>query len=138
MKEEYHPTFSSDYLMGKFNPKEHEDFVVIDKKYADIEGRLMRKEAYDAFIQMWNAAQEDGIHLTIISATRNFDYQKGIWERKWTGKTPLNGQTDATTIEDDNSRALAILEYSSMPGTSRHHWGTDIDINALNNNYFAS
>ena len=25
-----------------------------------------------------------------------------------------------------------------MPGTSRHHWGTDIDINSLNNDYFAS
>ena len=23
-----------------------------------------------------------------------------------------------------------------MPGTSRHHWGTDIDLNAFNNKYF--
>lgn len=25
-----------------------------------------------------------------------------------------------------------------MPGTSRHHWGTDIDINSVNNSYFNS
>ena len=24
-----------------------------------------------------------------------------------------------------------------MPGTSRHHWGTDIDLNAFNNAWFA-
>ncbi len=23
-----------------------------------------------------------------------------------------------------------------MPGTSRHHWGTEIDLNALNNKWF--
>lgn len=33
-------------------------------------------------------------------------------------------------------RAKKILEYSSMPSTSRHHWGTDIDINSLDNSYF--
>ncbi len=29
-----------------------------------------------------------------------------------------------------------ILLYSSMPGTSRHHWGTDFDINELKNSYY--
>ena len=24
-----------------------------------------------------------------------------------------------------------------MPGTSRHHWGTDIDVNSFDNEYFA-
>ncbi len=37
---------------------------------------------------------------------------------------------------DPKTRALKILEYSSMPGTSRHHWGTDIDINDLDNYTF--
>jgi hypothetical protein len=35
-------------------------------------------------------------------------------------------------------KALDILTYSSMPGTSRHHWGTDIDLNAFENEYFES
>ncbi|MEM1220551.1 MAG: D-alanyl-D-alanine carboxypeptidase family protein, partial [Bacteroidota bacterium] len=41
------------------------------------------------------------------------------------------------TIPDAKERALKILEFSSMPGTSRHHWGTDIDFNSFENSYFA-
>jgi len=36
------------------------------------------------------------------------------------------------------TRALEILHYSSMPGTSRHHWGTDLDFNSFENSYFES
>ena len=28
-------------------------------------------------------------------------------------------------------RALDILRFSSMPGSSRHHWGTDVDMHSL-------
>ena len=28
-------------------------------------------------------------------------------------------------------RALDLLRYSSMPGSSRHHWGTDVDVHSL-------
>ena len=99
----------------------------------------MRKEAYASFINMYEAALENGIKLVIRSAARNFDYQKGIWERKWTGETILsNGINAATDIEDHNQRALEILKYSSMPGTSRHHWGTDIDFNSFDNSWFDS
>ena len=66
--------------------------------------------------------------LKIISGTRNFYAQKGIWERKWTGKTRLSDGTFASDLKDPKKRALKILLYSSMPSTSRHHWGTDIDI----------
>jgi LAS superfamily LD-carboxypeptidase LdcB len=34
------------------------------------------------------------------------------------------------------TRFKKILEWSSVPGTSRHHWGTDIDINNTNILYF--
>lgn len=30
------------------------------------------------------------------------------------------------------------MEYSAVPGTSRHHWGTDIDINNSTPPYFDS
>jgi len=124
-------------VMGQFDPKSHQDFVVIDSKYSDQEGRLMHQDAYNAFISMWEHAKKDGINLTIKSATRNFDYQKGIWERKWTGARLVDGKKLNETVHDHVSRARKILEYSSMPGTSRHHWGTDIDLNAFENEYFA-
>jgi LAS superfamily LD-carboxypeptidase LdcB len=134
----YAPKYTVDFLMGKFDPADHKDFVEIDIEHADRKGRHLIKAAYEAFIEMHKAAKEEGVDLKIISAARNFDYQKGIWERKWNGKTLLEGKTDARTIEDPAERALSILRYSAMPGASRHHWGTDFDINALDNKYFSS
>lgn len=125
------------WVTGDFNPSERDDFVVIDKKYADREGLYLHREAYEAFQKMWTVASADGITLVIRSATRNHSYQKGIWERKWTGETLLEGTTNAQTeISDPVARSKAILRYSSMPGTSRHHWGTDVDFNAFENEYF--
>jgi len=126
-----------DYCMGKFAPETHEDFVAIPVKYADRKGMYMRADAYYAFEKMYSEAIKDGVKFQIRSAARNFTYQKGIWERKWTGKTKLSDGTDVSTdIALPVDKALKILEYSSMPGTSRHHWGTDIDLNAFNNEYF--
>ena len=131
------PEFSIEYLMGKFAPATHPDFVVVDKKYAEGEGFYLRKDAYESFQKMWEAAQADGITLTIVSATRNFYRQKQIWEAKWTGQRKIeNGTNAAQKYKDPKTRALKILEYSSMPGTSRHHWGTDIDLNDLDNYTF--
>lgn len=128
-----------EYLTGKFQPQEHPGFVEIPAALADRPGLYLRKETLEAFRKMHAAAREDGIYLTILSATRNFDYQKGIWERKWSGQRILsNGQNARTAYPDPVERALKILEYSSMPGTSRHHWGTDIDLNNFNNAYFES
>lgn len=119
-------TVTSDYLMGKFEPAKHPDFVIIDKKYAAKADMYLRKEAYEAFKKMAYAAEKDGIQLTIISATRNFEYQKTIWDTKW------NALKDKTA----EARAKNILQYSAMPGASRHHWGTDIDLNNLTNPFF--
>jgi len=127
-----------EYIMGKFDPAKDSSFIVVEEKYADRSGLFLRKDTYAAFKEMHRAAKEDGIALVIRSATRNFEYQKGIWERKWTGKTILEGGVDGTTITDELLRAQTILRYSSMPGTSRHHWGTDIDLNAFSNSYFAN
>lgn len=131
--------YSAAYIMGRFNPEQHPDFQVIPPAYRDNDVRWLRKEALAAFQRMHEAAAKEGIRLVIISATRNFDVQKRIWENKWMGRTRLEGGVNAATdIQDDIARARKILEYSSMPGTSRHHWGTDIDINSLENSWFES
>lgn len=124
-------------VMGQFDPIKDARFVRIPSKYSDRNDRFMQKKALEAFEQMWNAAKMDGVTLKILSATRNFNYQKGIWERKWTGQTTLsNGINLKNYTISDVDKAKMILLYSSMPGTSRHHWGTDIDLNAFNNEYF--
>lgn len=133
---EFPPFITSQFVTGNFEPGDHEDFVLIDPIYADREGLFLHKRTYDSFKLMWDAAQRDGIKLIIKSATRNFEYQKGIWERKWSGQTSLSDGSTASEILGKTNRALKILKYSSMPGTSRHHWGTDLDLNSFNNSYF--
>ncbi len=126
-----------DYLMGKFEPSKHPDFVLIDPKYADREGMYLHKQTYAAFEKMYQDALQVGVKLVIRSATRNFEAQKKIWENKWDGKTKVESNENlAETTPDPMMRALKILLYSSMPSTSRHHWGTDIDLNSFSNSYF--
>ncbi|MEM1216297.1 MAG: M15 family metallopeptidase [Bacteroidota bacterium] len=133
-------TFSLDYIRGRFDPAKHPDFTKVDPDLTDRDGSYyMRKDAYAAFVAMHTAAKADGIHLEIISATRNFERQKSIWEAKWNGARLLEGREKAPEVyPDPKDRALAILRWSSMPGTSRHHWGTDVDFNKLTNSYFES
>ncbi len=116
---------SDDFVTGQFDFKTHEDFVQVDPQDANKEVYL-HKDTYEAFQAMADSAQKDGITFVIVSGARNFEYQKSIWDRKW----------NASSASTDLEKANEILEYSSMPMTSRHHWGTDIDLNNLNNSYF--
>jgi LAS superfamily LD-carboxypeptidase LdcB len=122
--------------MGKFDPVTDSNFIEIKLEHADRVGLYLRKDTYSAFLKMYEAAQRDSIRLVIRSATRNFDNQKKIWENKWSGETPLESNKRANLIANETIRAKEILKYSSMPGSSRHHWGTDIDLNAFSNHYF--
>lgn len=116
------------YLMGKFDPAKHGAFARVPSRYANRSGYYLRQETLNAFARMHEAASKDGVRLIIRSATRNFNYQRYIWERKWRErrKSGLNPK----------AKALSILNYNSMPGTSRHHWGTEIDLNSFNNRWF--
>jgi zinc D-Ala-D-Ala carboxypeptidase len=127
------------YLLGQFDESNDARFIKLDDTHTkgSATGKYLRKETYEAFIKMATAAKQDGINLFIISATRNFDAQKGIWEDKWDGRKLVQGK-NLTTVSNLQERAKLILLYSSMPGTSRHHWGTDMDLNSLENSYFAS
>jgi len=81
------------------------------------------------------AAKKDGFELTIASGFRNFDRQLSIWNRKFVGelsvKNRFNENVDILKLNDEQ-RIKAILTYSALPGASRHHWGTDIDVYAPN------
>lgn len=126
-----HTTVDKNYLLGKFDFQKHPDFVKVEAAYTSKFGEAyLRKETYEAFKQMADAAKKEGVKLTIISASRNFNKQKEIWENKWKGK--YSGEPEGA------KRAEEILKFSSMPSTSRHHWGTDIDLNSLNDEYFQS
>ncbi len=122
--------WSKEELLGKFNPKEHPDFMKVEDEFSAKPGMYLHKDSYTAFKKMYFAAKKCGVELIMISSTRSFAYQRGIWERKWRS-------SDYNSFPE-SKRCLEIMKYSAMPGASRHHWGTDIDLNDLNNSYFKS
>lgn len=88
---------------------------------------LIHQDAYEPLMSLIAAAQADGINLTVVSAYRSYKRQKQIWENKWGG-----------SANDDTEKALSILKWSSFPGTSRHHWGTEVDLNSVKLDYWDS
>jgi LAS superfamily LD-carboxypeptidase LdcB len=92
---------------------------------------LLHRDAVQPFLAMRAAAAVVGIDLVPVSSFRDFDAQLRIWNEKYRGQRmlydrdgrPLEraGLSEAELIE-------AILWWSAMPGASRHHWGTEIDV----------
>jgi len=95
-------------LIGKTHPKLYGD------------GFKLQKEAYDAFLKMQNAALKDGIKIKVVSSFRSYNHQNSIWKNKYLRYTKSG-------LSPQNAIAK-IIEYSTIPGTSRHHWATDVDI----------
>jgi LAS superfamily LD-carboxypeptidase LdcB len=87
--------------------------------------------AAEALIAMRNEARMTGIDLDVVSGFRDFNRQAAIWSGKFNGSRPL---LDASGVEINHAdlyeSALidAILSWSALPGASRHHWGSEIDV----------
>ena len=84
-----------------------------------------------AFNDMQVAAAYEGFNLQAASSWRSFERQLAIWNGKWRGERPLldaNSEPIDALQLCETERLHAILRWSALPGTSRHHWGTDLDI----------
>lgn len=91
----------------------------------------LHRDAVVAFNRLRSAAVADGIDLIPVSSFRSFDRQLAIWNAKYLGQRPLldaTGQLLDTHTLTPAQRIDAILTWSALPGASRHHWGTDIDL----------
>jgi len=82
--------------------------------------RNLLPEVYNSFVKMQAEASKQNINIRIASGFRNFKRQKQIFENKYY-KYQKSGLSKTQTLHK-------IIEYSTIPGTSRHHWQTDIDI----------
>jgi len=88
-------------------------------------------EAIASFLAMRDAAAAQGIQLAARSSFRDFDTQLAIWNRKWSGERPIldrQGQVLPRDQLSDAETVEAILAWSAIPGGSRHHWGSDVDV----------
>lgn len=96
-------------------PEDYEpkDLVDMDDKYANntYGQKKLRKEAYDAFVKMVDAAKEDGVKFYAESAYRSFSYQEKIYKNY----VNSNGQEKAN-------------KYAAKPGFSEHELGLAIDL----------
>lgn len=118
-----------DFLTGKVKRKEIRQLIKIDNEYTEREIYLIRP-VYEAYKDMYKAALADGVRLIITSGHRTFTEQVLEWELRW------NNPRTETTFANDIEKAKFLLQYRAMPGTTRHHWGTDIDLNSFELAYY--
>lgn len=91
----------------------------------------MHPDAAAAFKRLQVRASAQGFDLQPVSCYRPFDRQLLIWNGKALGERAVMDSAGLPLQReslDDWSWVQAILRWSALPGASRHHWGTDLDI----------
>lgn len=128
------------YVTGQFRPSEHPHFISLASANIPARDRhiFLRREAARKLARLITDFRKTypDKKIWVASAHRNFNRQRHIWEAKWSGQRPVEGRNLRLVIPDGLNRARKILEYSAIPGASRHHWGTEVDFNRLNNRYY--
>lgn len=78
-----------------------------------------------------DSARQAGFDLQVCSGFRSFDRQLTIWNEKLAGQRPVfNAEGRRLQLETLTpwEQVQVVLRYSALPGASRHHWGSDLDI----------
>jgi LAS superfamily LD-carboxypeptidase LdcB len=92
---------------------------------------VVHASAVRPFLAMRSAAARAGFDLAPVSSFRDFDRQRAIWNAKFRGERPAldrRGRPVRMNRLDPGARVETILLWSALPGASRHHWGSDIDV----------
>jgi LAS superfamily LD-carboxypeptidase LdcB len=92
---------------------------------------LLHAQAVAPFLNLRRAAELDGFDLVPVSSFRDFARQLNIWNGKFSGARPMydaEGESIDVAGLAPLQRINAILLWSALPGASRHHWGTDVDL----------
>lgn len=83
------------------------------------------------FVHLRQRLAERGYSLFIASSFRSVGRQLQIWNDKANGVRPVlndHGEVIDLSKLTARERMFAILRWSALPGASRHHWGTDLDV----------
>lgn len=91
----------------------------------------LHQAAVAPFLAMREAALRTGFDLSPLSSFRDFDRQRAIWNAKYRGeRRSLDhaGRPVEMSALSPAERVRTILLWSALPGASRHHWGSDIDV----------
>ena len=110
--------------------------IIVGKtqRHLAIEGEfigVLHQAVTEPFNDLVARAAKAGFDLRIISGYRSFERQLLIWNAKATGGRPIlddqDQHVDISTLTELQT-INAIMRFSAMPGSSRHHWGTDMDV----------
>ena len=102
---------------------------------------LIHRDVVTDFVRLQEHARNDGVQLEIASSFRSFERQALIWNNKFAGKRPVfNKHQQLVDLHHLSAleRVQAIMLFSALPGASRHHFGTDMDVwdpNAVGEHY---
>ncbi len=102
-----------------------------DAALANYQGHLLESETTQQLAKLQAAAAKDDLTISICSAYRDFHRQLAIWNAKASGQRTLldkNSLPIAFDTLNENQLVDTILLWSALPGISRHHWGTDVDL----------
>lgn len=94
-------------------------------------GQRLCAAAAEAFAALQADARAAGFELAIASSHRSYHRQLVIWNGKASGQRAVHddaGRAVAIDQLEPEQQLRAILRYSALPGSSRHHWGTDLDV----------
>lgn len=103
-----------------------QDLISYPKDNAKIHSQVLTP-----LIDLIAKARAAGFDLRVASGFRSFERQLLIWNSKANGLRPVldeTGQPIDISLLSDDEKLFAVLRWSALPGASRHHWGTDIDV----------
>lgn len=106
--------------------RDRSHLVVLEEPRCTLHAAVVRP-----FTAMREAAALAGLDLVAVSSFRDFGRQRAIWNAKFRGERPAldrRGRPVAMGSLDPGKRVETILLWSALPGASRHHWGSDIDV----------
>ena len=92
---------------------------------------LINETVKEPLCNLLEQAKCDDIPIAIISSHRTFQQQLTIWNDKWQGYRPVysrHGRPLNVNSMSNMEKYKAIALWSALPGLSRHHWGTDLDV----------
>lgn len=91
----------------------------------------LHREVVGPLLTLRESARAAGFDMRVASSYRSFDRQLLIWNAKANGLRPvLDDKSEPLDIAQlsESQLMFAILRWSALPGASRHHWGTDLDV----------
>ena len=98
---------------------------------ADRFDALLHPSVLGPLLALRDSAADAGFDLRVASGFRDYARQLAIWNAKARGERPVLDRNEVALCLESLSREqllFGILHWSAIPGCSRHHWGTDLDV----------